>query len=49
MGKREFAFIRQSGLYFGFVIGLVQAVAWAVFHNPIVMPLFGLFTGWFTD
>lgn len=49
VGKREFTFIRRSGIYFGFVIGLVQAVAWAVFHDPLVMPLFGLFTGWFTD
>lgn len=49
VGKKEFAFIRRSGLYFGFTIGLVQMVAWAVLHNPLVMPVFGLFTGWLTD
>ncbi|GAA4388607.1 DUF445 domain-containing protein [Tsukamurella soli] len=49
VGRREFRFIRLSGLVFGFGIGLVQACAWAVFHNPWLMPLFGLFTGWFTD
>ncbi|WP_148281528.1 DUF445 domain-containing protein [Tsukamurella sp. 1534] len=49
VGRREFAFIRRSGLVFGFMIGLVQLVVWALFHNPYVMPLFGLFTGWFTD
>ncbi|MDF0532363.1 DUF445 family protein [Tsukamurella sp. 8F] len=49
VGRREFAFIRRSGLVFGFFIGLVQAIVWAIFHNPWVMPLFGLFTGWFTD
>ncbi|MGQ0585974.1 MAG: DUF445 domain-containing protein [Gammaproteobacteria bacterium] len=48
-GRGEFAFIRKSGLYFGFVIGLVQAATWAATHNIWVMPLFGLFTGWFTD
>lgn len=49
VGRREFAFIRRSGLVFGFGIGLVQAVVWALFRNPLVMPIFGLFTGWFTD
>ena len=48
-GSKEFAFIARSGIYFGFVIGLVQAAAWAVWHNPIILPIFGLFTGWFTD
>ncbi|BDH58550.1 DUF445 domain-containing protein [Tsukamurella sp. PLM1] len=49
VGRREFAFIRRSGLVFGFCIGLVQLAVWALFRNPYVMPLFGLFTGWFTD
>lgn len=49
VGRREFAFIRNSGLFFGFLIGLVQVTVWAVTHNPWVMPFFGLFTGWFTD
>ncbi|HEY0640892.1 MAG TPA: DUF445 family protein [Pseudonocardiaceae bacterium] len=48
-GRKEFAFIARSGIWFGGVIGFVQAIAWAVLHNPLVMPLFGLFTGWFTD
>ncbi|WP_295686049.1 DUF445 domain-containing protein [uncultured Nevskia sp.] len=48
-GSGEFKFIRNSGIYFGFIIGIVQAVTWAVTQNPLVMPLFGLFTGWFTD
>ena len=48
-GSGEFRFIRNSGIYFGFIIGVVQAVTWAVTQNPLVMPLFGLFTGWFTD
>ena len=48
-GSGEFKFIRNSGIYFGFLIGVVQAVTWAVTQNPLVMPIFGLFTGWFTD
>ncbi|MFA5938547.1 MAG: DUF445 domain-containing protein [Sinimarinibacterium sp.] len=48
-GAGEFRFIRNSGLYFGFAIGCVQAVTWGLTHSPWVMPLFGLFTGWFTD
>ncbi len=49
VGDKEFLFIRNSGIYFGFAIGCVQAVTWALTHNPWVMPLFGGFTGWFTD
>jgi uncharacterized membrane protein YheB (UPF0754 family) len=48
-GDKEFRFIARSGLYFGFVIGCVQAVTWAATHSMWIMPLFGLFTGWFTD
>ncbi len=48
-GAGEFRFIRNSGIYFGFIIGCVQAVTWALTHNIWVMPIFGLFTGWFTD
>ncbi|MGH8540148.1 MAG: DUF445 domain-containing protein, partial [Stenotrophobium sp.] len=48
-GSGEFRFIRNSGLFFGFAIGCVQAVTWALTHNAWVMPLFGGFTGWFTD
>lgn len=48
-GSEEFAFITRSGIYFGFVIGVVQAVSWAIWRNPIILPIFGLFTGWVTD
>ncbi len=48
-GSGEFRFIRNSGALFGFMIGIVQAVTWALTHSPWVMPIFGLFTGWFTD
>jgi len=48
-GRGEFQFIRRSGIYFGFAIGCVQAVAWALTHSPWIMPLFGGFVGWFSD
>ena len=48
-GSEEFKFIRNSGLYFGFAIGCIQALTWALTHSALVMPLFGGFTGWFTD
>lgn len=48
-GREEFRFIARSGIYFGSVIGVVQAVTWMLTHSPLVMPVFGLFTGWFTD
>lgn len=48
-GQAEFTFIRRCGIPFGFAIGLVQVVTWALTHSIWVMPLFGAFTGWFTD
>jgi len=48
-GSEEFKFIRNSGLYFGFTIGCIQAATWALTHSALVMPVFGGFTGWFTD
>lgn len=48
-GREEFRFIARSGIYFGSLIGLVQAATWMLTHSPIIMPVFGLFTGWFTD
>ncbi|GHG16434.1 MULTISPECIES: DUF445 domain-containing protein [Amycolatopsis] len=48
-GAREFKFIARSGLVFGGAIGVVQMVAWVLFKFPPIMPVFGLFTGWFTD
>jgi len=49
LGGAAMKFIRRSGIYFGFAIGLVQMVAWAYFHNPWVMPVFGFITGFASD
>jgi uncharacterized membrane protein YheB (UPF0754 family) len=48
-GHREFRFIVRFGFPSGLVIGLVQAVAWALLKEPLIMPAFGLITGWATD
>lgn len=42
-------FVRRSGIYFGFGIGLVQMVAWALFKNPWIMPIFGFSVGFISD
>jgi uncharacterized membrane protein YheB (UPF0754 family) len=49
MSGAAMKFIRRSGIYFGLAIGLVQMVAWALFHNPWIMPTFGFFTGFASD
>jgi len=49
VGRREFQFIARSGIVFGFAIGCVQAVTWALTHSTWVMPIFGGLTGWLTD
>jgi uncharacterized membrane protein YheB (UPF0754 family) len=43
------AFVRRSGIYFGFAIGLLQMVCWSYFHNPWLMPGFGFAIGFFSD
>ncbi|MEU3622730.1 hypothetical protein BS329_09995 [Amycolatopsis coloradensis] len=48
-GDKEFKFIARSGIFFGGLIGVIQMIAWMLFKVPLIMPLFGLFTGWFTD
>lgn len=49
MGGAALKFIRRSGIYFGFAIGLVQMVAWGVFHKWWIMPAFGFITGFASD
>lgn len=43
------AFVRRSGIWFGFGIGLVQMVAWGTIHNIWLLPIFGLITGFVSD
>ncbi|RZQ61868.1 DUF445 family protein [Amycolatopsis suaedae] len=49
VAQPELRFIARSGIWFGFVIGLVQFVVWALTKEPLVMPLFGFCTGLVTD
>jgi uncharacterized membrane protein YheB (UPF0754 family) len=48
-GHKEFRFIIRSGIWFGGGIGLLQMTLWVLFHEPLIMPAFGLIVGWFTD
>ncbi len=48
-GEKEFQFIRRSGIYFGFGLGCIQVLLWALTHSLWVMPVFGAFIGWFSD
>ena len=49
VSRPEFRFIARSGIFFGFTIGMVQLIAWALTKNPWIMPIFGGLTGWLTD
>jgi len=48
-GDREFRFIVRSGLYFGFLFGLVQLVVWIVHPAWWVLPVFGILVGYLTN
>lgn len=53
VGSKEFKFIEQSGIYFGFLFGIVQMVIWSQYDNPSTMwwqlPLGGLLIGYLTN
>jgi len=48
-GSEEFKFIIRSGLYFGFLFGLVQLAVWTFHKSWWVLPGFGLFVGYATN
>ncbi|MHA3022307.1 DUF445 domain-containing protein [Mycobacterium sp. BMJ-28] len=49
IGRPAFKFLIKSGLYFGFIIGLVQMLVFGVTGWHLALPLFGLLTGGLTD
>ncbi|MEC7120443.1 MAG: DUF445 domain-containing protein [Pseudomonadota bacterium] len=49
VGKQEFKFFGWVGLYFGFLIGLIQMVFWLLFKQPWMLPVFGGAVGFFSD
>jgi hypothetical protein len=48
-GAEEFRFLIRSGLYFGFVFGLVQLTVWAFYKSWWVLPFFGGLVGYVTN
>jgi len=47
--RPEMRFIARTGIYFGFVLGILQATVWALTKEPLVLPIFGGCIGLFTD
>ena len=48
-GEKEFKFIVRSGLYFGFLFGLVQLLVWVFYPAWWVLPAFGVLVGYATN
>ena len=48
-GSEEFKFIVRSGLYYGFLFGLVQLAVWIFYKSWWVLPAFGVFVGYATN
>ncbi len=48
-GAEEFKFIVRSGIYFGFLFGLIQMVIWYFFSMWWILPLFGIIVGFATN
>lgn len=48
-GEAEFRFIVRSGLYFGFLFGLVQLAVWVFYPAAWVLPAFGAAVGYATN
>lgn len=48
-GVEEFKFIKISGLYFGFLFGVIQAIVWFFNDAWWLLPLGGLIVGWATN
>jgi uncharacterized membrane protein YheB (UPF0754 family) len=49
VGKKELKFIERSGLYFGFMFGLVQMLVFGFYEAPWVLPAFGFLVGFATN
>ncbi len=48
-GREEFKFIERSGIYFGFLFGLVQMGVWYLYDAWWILPVFGLLVGYATN
>ena len=47
--RPEMGFIARAGIVFGFGLGVLQAITWALTKEPWVLPIFGGCIGLFTD
>lgn len=48
-GREEFRFIERSGLYFGFVFGLMVMTVWVFWQNIYLLPTVGFVIGYLTN
>ncbi len=48
-GAEEFKFIVRSGLYYGFLFGLIQLTVWVFYKSWWVLPAFGVLVGYATN
>lgn len=49
IGDAEFVFIERSGIWFGFLFGLVQMAIWVYLPADFVLPAAGFFVGYATN
>jgi uncharacterized membrane protein YheB (UPF0754 family) len=49
VGQQEFKFIERSGLYFGFLFGIVQMIVWVLYPAPWILPTAGFGVGYLTN
>lgn len=49
VGAPEFRFIELSGLYFGFLLGLIQMGIWTIFPEWWTLPIQGVIVGYLTN
>lgn len=49
IGYKEFAFVQNSGLWFGLLFGLMQMGFWIWLESPWVLPIAGVFVGYATN
>ncbi len=49
VGAPEFKFIERSGLYFGFILGLIQMAIWSLLPIWWTLPIQGIIVGYVTN
>ncbi|CBL43854.1 conserved hypothetical protein [gamma proteobacterium HdN1] len=49
IGHKEFVFFRSAGFWFGCALGFVQLLCWLIWHEPMLIPMFGGIVGLLTD